>query len=54
MEVATLVDGFIDAGEHAAVFSARDGFAKELASGVYFYRIQAGGFVEARKAILIR
>jgi hypothetical protein len=54
MEVSTLVDGIMDAGEHAVVFSARDGIAKELASGVYFYRIQAGEFVEARKAILIR
>ena len=47
--VATLIDGIVQAGEHVAVF---DG--KSLASGVYFYRLQAGEFAETRKMILTK
>jgi len=47
--VATLVNGDIDAGYHEAIFSAAG-----LASGVYFYRLQAGDFVQTRKILSIR
>jgi len=43
-EVAKLVDGALNAGEHAAVFNA-----KELSSGVYFSRLQAGQLVQQKK-----
>ena len=48
-EVATLVDEFKPAGSYAIEFSA-DG----LTSGIYFYKIQAGCFVETKKMILLR
>ena len=48
-EVATLVDEEMEAGYHSVDFSA-----SELPSGVYFYRIQAGSFVETRKMMLLR
>ena len=48
-EVATLVDGEVNSGKHSLVFDA-----KNLASGIYFYRLQAAGFVETRKLILLR
>jgi hypothetical protein len=48
-EVATLVDGVQSAGRHTVRF---DG--SSLRSGVYFYRIQAGSFHDARKLILIK
>ncbi|MHB9028242.1 MAG: BsuPI-related putative proteinase inhibitor [Candidatus Latescibacterota bacterium] len=48
-EVARLVDGPMAAGSHSAVF---DG--SRLASGVYFYRLQAEGFTNARKMLLIK
>ena len=48
-EVARLVDGFQDAGVHQATWSAGVN-----ASGVYFYRLQAGGFTETRKLVLLR
>ncbi|MGB2869768.1 MAG: endo-1,4-beta-xylanase, partial [Bacteroidota bacterium] len=48
-EVATLVDGVHDAGTHVAVF---DG--KALASGIYYYTLQAGSFRETKKLVLLR
>ena len=48
-KVATLVDEGEDAGNHEVRF---DGTG--LASGVYFYRIHAGDFLQARKLLLIR
>lgn len=47
--VAELVHGDIDAGYHDVEF---DGSG--LASGVYFYRIQAGSLVQARRLLLLR
>jgi hypothetical protein len=48
-EVAELVSGYGDAGEHSVVWEA-EGFA----SGVYFVRLSFAGKVETRKAVLIR
>jgi hypothetical protein len=48
-EVATLVDGMQDPGEKTATF---DGSA--LVSGVYFYRLKVGEFVETRRLVLVR
>ncbi len=48
-EVAVLVNGNVSPGPHQAEFDAT-----ELMSGVYFYRLRAGSFVETKKAILIR
>lgn len=48
-EVATLVNADVTAGSHRVMF---DG--SELASGVYFYRLQAGNFVATRKMLLLK
>jgi hypothetical protein len=48
-EVATLVDGEIVAGHHTVVFDA-----SSVASGLYLYRLAAGGFVRTKKMILLR
>jgi hypothetical protein len=48
-QVAVLVSGSKDAGYHSVMFNAN-----EFASGVYFYRITAGKFVETKKMILLR
>ncbi len=47
--VATLVDGVQAAGFHDVKF---DGSG--LSSGVYFYRIQAGNFVQTRRLLLLK
>lgn len=43
-EVAVLEDGLRNAGSHTVNFDA-----STLSSGVYFYRLEAGDFVETRK-----
>jgi hypothetical protein len=48
-KVAELVNGEIDAGYHEVGFDGRN-----LSSGVYFYRLQSGSFVESRKFLLLR
>ncbi len=48
-EVATLIAGRLNAGEHAVRWQANS-----IASGVYAYELKAGGFVETKKMILLR
>jgi hypothetical protein len=48
-EVASLIAGHRDAGTHSAQWDAT-----RQPSGVYFYRLQAGEFVETRKLVLVR
>jgi len=48
-KVATLVDEKQPSGYKAVTWDAKD-----VVSGVYFYRLQTGGFVETRKMVLIR
>jgi photosystem II stability/assembly factor-like uncharacterized protein len=48
-EVTTLVDNFETAGAYSVNFNA-----SSLASGIYFYRIESGGFTEVHKMILLK
>ncbi len=47
--VADLIDGNVDAGYHEITFDARN-----LASGVYFYRLETPGFIQTHRLALIR
>jgi len=56
-EIATLVDEYKPAGKHEIDFNpdfSLRSVESNLASGIYFYRFQAGSYVETRKMILIR
>ena len=48
-EVARLVDGFQPAGEYNTTWNASN-----IASGIYFYRLKAGDFVQTRKMVLLK
>jgi hypothetical protein len=48
-QVTVLQNGEQEAGYHEVKFEASN-----LPSGVYFYRLQAGGFVQSRKFMLVR
>lgn len=52
-EIATLVNGRQEAGDHTVTFNT--GLATlNLASGAYLYRLEAGQFVSVRKFILMK
>ena len=48
-EVRTLVNEFQQNGTHSVTFDAL-----HLSSGVYFYRIQSGSFIETKKMLLLK
>ena len=48
-KIVTLLNKFIPAGTHEVEFTAKD-----LPSGVYMYRIEAGEFQEVKKMILLK
>ena len=48
-EVANLVNGDMEAGYYLIDFNG-----SHLASGVYFYRLEAGAFVETKRMVLIK
>jgi len=53
-EVATLVNEEKTAGTYEIEFDSHSGEARNLTSGVYFYQLSAGDFVETKKMILMR
>ena len=52
--VKTLVDENMSAGYHFVTWDATENSGNILSSGVYFYRIIAGNFVQVKKMILMK
>jgi hypothetical protein len=52
--VATLVDGFKQPGYHTATWNGRTDAGKAAASGVYFYRLEAGGHTLTKQMLLLK
>ncbi len=52
--VTTLVNDYFSAGPHEIEWDARDTRGGELASGIYFYRLEAGTRSEVKKMVLLR
>jgi hypothetical protein len=52
--VRTLVNEEKDGGTHLAVWRGRDDAGGDVASGVYFYRMDIGGYRAERKMVLLK
>jgi flagellar hook capping protein FlgD len=52
--VRTLVDRVHTTGEYTARWNGTDDHGRPLPSGAYFYRIEAAGFLDSKKLILLR
>lgn len=53
-EVATLVNGQQDAGSYQITWAGRNGQNQPVTSGVYFYRLESGGFAKTNKMVLLK
>ena len=51
---ATLAQGLQEAGTYTLRWDGRDDDGRDLATGVYLYRLKAGERVETRKLLLLR
>ena len=51
---AALAEGAREAGSYTVRWDGRDDAGRELASGVYLYRLRAGKKLETRKLVLVR
>jgi len=52
--VRTLIDGRAEAGDGLVIWKGRDDSGRQLADGVYFYRIEHGGENLTHKLLLVR
>ena len=53
-EVAALVNEEKPAGNYEVEFNSQSGFVRNLVSGVYFYQLRAGDFIQTKKMILLK
>jgi len=53
-KVRTLLDKHMTAGRHRVIWDAQNEVGHKLGSGIYFYRISAGDYVQTRKMILLK
>jgi hypothetical protein len=53
-EVAVLAEGSYPAGDHTVRWDGRDHRGVKVSSGVYLYRLTAGGKSETRRMALVR
>ena len=52
--VRTLVDGNVAAGEHSVAWDGRDASGRDVASGIYIYRLTSGHGAMTRRMTLLR
>ncbi|MCP5066497.1 MAG: T9SS type A sorting domain-containing protein, partial [bacterium] len=52
--IATLIDGSMEAGQHAQTWRGQNDAGRSVSSGLYFYRLSAPGFIDTRKMLLLQ
>ncbi len=52
--IKSLIKGSLSAGHHRLVWNGLDENSRPVASGVYLYRLEADGFVNTRKMLLMK
>ena len=53
-EVSTLIDEVRSAGTHSVTWNGKDKTGRQVASGIYLYRLTAAGYTETRKMLLLK
>jgi hypothetical protein len=53
-KIATLVTGYLPAGNHSFTWNGRSEFGESMASGMFFYRLRSSSFDETKKMLLVK
>jgi flagellar hook assembly protein FlgD len=53
-EVALLIDGQQSAGSHSVIWNGTTDSGHAVPSGIYFYHLSAGQFVDTKKMLLLK
>jgi flagellar hook assembly protein FlgD len=53
-KIRTVVNEDQSAGFRSIVWNGKDNYNNPVSSGVYFYRLHAGNYIQTRKMILMR
>jgi hypothetical protein len=53
-EVASLIEGEMEAGYHTLRWDGKDNTGNPVSAGVYFYRLQSSDFTQTRKLVVLR
>ncbi|MDZ7372097.1 MAG: T9SS type A sorting domain-containing protein, partial [candidate division KSB1 bacterium] len=53
-QVKVLVDEELPPGRHRVIWDASDGNGLKVSSGIYFYRLKAGTFVDTKRLVLLK
>jgi len=53
-EITTLVNEELPAGEYEVKFDSRDLIHQTLPSGIYFYQLKTGSFIQTKKMLLLK
>ena len=53
-KVKTLADIVQPAGRHRIVWDGKDDQGKDVASGIYFYRLEAGQFTDSKRMVILK
>jgi hypothetical protein len=52
--IKTLINGEKEPGYHSAIWNGRDETGKEVASGLYFYRLESENFMKTKPCLLVK
>ncbi len=53
-KVKTLIDKPVEKGVHSVIWNGKDDSGNSVSSGLYFYKLKAGGFNSTKKMILLK
>ena len=53
-QVKTLINQTQDAGYRSVIWNATNDYGKPVSAGIYLYQIQAGGYMQTKKMVLLK